>query len=143
VIGESEVACDIERTEACHAIDAGLEGVAPAAAESLRETPIGAAAGKREARNGVRREVIIQAAGIAIIAGVDIVRADRRVGGAAAAKGRAPRGPALIEGLRRRRLERRVKAERNIRIRRPARLLFRRKAVGVAVPPLKGQRSAM
>ena len=63
MIGEGQRAGDIGRTEPADAVDAGLEGVAAAGAERLRQTPIGAAAGERKAGHRVRREVIVHAAG--------------------------------------------------------------------------------
>ena len=44
-------------------IDAGLEGIALAAAQPLRQAPVGAAASKRNAHYRVGREPIVEAAG--------------------------------------------------------------------------------
>src|SRR6266550_7422252 len=44
-------------------VDAALKGIALAAAQALRQAPIGPAAGEREAHHGVGGEAIIEAAG--------------------------------------------------------------------------------
>ena len=49
VIGEGERGGEIARAPLRRAVDAGLERIALAAAQSLREIPIGAGAGQREA----------------------------------------------------------------------------------------------
>src|SRR5262249_40019921 len=83
------------------AVDAGLERVAPAAAQALRETPIGAAACERETYDRIRREAIVEAGGEACGGGGEVVAAEHGPIAArlvAAAMGAAPRGPALVEG---------------------------------------------
>src|SRR4029077_14744824 len=59
MIGEGERAGEIGRSHMGDAIDAGLHGVAAAAAEAACQTPIRAAARKREADERTRRDVII------------------------------------------------------------------------------------
>src|SRR6202034_59207 len=75
------------------------ECIASAAAETLRKTPTGAAAAERETEQRIGREVVIHAGGEAVDARGDVRRADRRIAlrRIAAAIGRSPRGPALIE----------------------------------------------
>src|SRR5262249_56625917 len=63
MIGERKRRGEVGRTPAGRAVDAGLEGIALAAAQPLRQAPIGAAAGQREAHHGVGRETIIEAGG--------------------------------------------------------------------------------
>ena len=81
------------------AIDAGLEGIAAPAAQSARQSPIGAAAGERKAITGCGGDVIGHAGGKAVVARGKIGRADRTVaiGGIVTAERRAPGGPALVE----------------------------------------------
>ena len=62
MIGEGEGRCEIGGAVFGRAVDAGLEGIALAAAEPLRQAPIGAAAGKCETHHGIWCEAIIEAA---------------------------------------------------------------------------------
>ena len=55
VIGEGECRGEVGRAGTRCAVDAGLEGIALAAAQPLRQAPIGAGAGEREAHHGVWR----------------------------------------------------------------------------------------
>ena len=89
VIGESERAGQIERPGMGLGIDPGLEGIAPAIAESLCQISIGAAAGDPKTIHRIRRHVIIHAGGKAIVARSDIVASRHRVpvGMAGAAEG--------------------------------------------------------
>ena len=111
------------------AVDAGLEGIALAAAQSLRQAPIGAGASEREAHDRTGREMIIESGRAARRARGEIVAADHReiaVGTIAAAIACAPHGPALLEGGRLRRcLEHLRVGERDVLRQRRA---FRRKA---------------
>src|SRR5262249_41515487 len=108
-------------TPAGRTIEAGLEGVALAAAQPLRQAPIGAAAAQREAHHGIRREVIIEARRTANGAGRQIMAADdgyipRRA--ISAALGTGPCRPAWLIDRRERRsrlLEHRGIGERNRR----------------------------
>src|SRR5437660_7297134 len=103
MVGEIEGGGEISRTRARRTIDAGLEGIALAAAEPLRQTPIGAAAGKRDAHHTVARKVIIEPAGKSHRRSGEVVAADHRgvaADAAAAAEGPAPGGPALLEARR-------------------------------------------
>ena len=105
VIGVGKGRREIERVPACHAVDAGLEGVALTAAQPLRQAPVGSSAGERHAHDGVAREAIVDAAGKARSAGGEVVASQHRgiaVGAVAAAIASAPHAPALLEGLRRR-----------------------------------------
>jgi len=99
LLAKGERAGEVDRTLMGDAIDASEERVASAAAEPLRQTPIGAAAGEREAENGIRRVVIVHAGRIAERTRRHVVRADGRiaVGRAAAAEARSPCGPTLLE----------------------------------------------
>src|SRR6516162_2720633 len=105
MIGESKRRGEIGRTPAGRAVDAGLEGIAFAATQSLRHAPVGAAAGEGETGYRIGREVIIEACRAARRARGQIMAADHCeiAGGAvAAAVGAAPRGPArLIDWHRR------------------------------------------
>ena len=78
VLGIGEGGGEIGRTRAHGAVDAGLEGVALAAAQPLREAPVGAAAGEREACHRVRRQAIVEAGGEAGGARGKIVAAEPR-----------------------------------------------------------------
>jgi hypothetical protein len=62
VVGEGEGRGEIGRAVFRCAVDAGLEGIALAAAEPLRQALIGAATGKRHAQHRVGRQAIIEAA---------------------------------------------------------------------------------
>ncbi len=97
VIGEGECAREIRRTEMGDAVNAGHDRVAPPGAEHLRQIPVGAAAGEREAVKRLRRDVIGHAAGKAVSARRDVVRANLgvAVGRTGAAERRTPRRPAL------------------------------------------------
>src|SRR5262249_29178286 len=57
-------------------VGAGLERIAPAAAQSLRQVPLGAAAGEREAEHRVAGEMIIEPGRIARGARSEVVTAD-------------------------------------------------------------------
>ena len=102
VIGEGERGREIGRTGMRLGIDAGLEGIAAAAAQALRQSPVGAAAGEAEAVSDAWRGAIFHARSEAIVARGDIVGADCgiAVGRTGAAEGRAPRRPAPFEALR-------------------------------------------
>ena len=105
MIGEGEGRGEIGRAVFGRAVDAGLEGIALAAAEPLRQAPIGAAAGKREAHHGIGREAIIEAASEADRARGQIMAADHGeiAGGAiAAAIAATPHRPARLIDRRRR-----------------------------------------
>ena len=105
MVGEGERTGEIPRTGAGGGVDAGLERVAPAAAEALRQAPVGATAGERKAGNGVGREVIVEPAGDAKSAGGEIMAADDcriAVGVVITAVAASPRAPARLEGRRRR-----------------------------------------
>ena len=73
MIGEGKRGGEIGRAGFGGAVDAGLEGVALAAAKPLRHAPVGAAAGKGEAHHAVAREVIVEAAGEARGGGGEVV----------------------------------------------------------------------
>src|SRR5262249_56853259 len=79
VIGVGEGGREIGRARACGAIDAGLEGIALAAAQPLGEAPVGAAAGERGSHHAVAGEMIVEAAGKARGAGGEIV--ERKLAG--------------------------------------------------------------
>src|SRR5215475_11150748 len=104
MVGEGERPGEIPRTGAGGSIDTGLERVAAAATEALRQAPIGATTGERKAGNSVRREVIIEPAREAKSAGGDIMADHCRitVGAVIAAVTASPYAPALLEGRRRR-----------------------------------------
>src|SRR6202044_3412437 len=93
---------EIQRPVMPDAVTGDLHRVAASAAESLRQRPVGAAAGERKAELEVRRSVIIYAAGKAEIAGAEIVGADHGIPVVTrrSAIGRAPGGLALVEALR-------------------------------------------
>jgi hypothetical protein len=78
VISEGDGRGEISRAGFRRAVDAGLEGITLAAAQPLREAPIGAGAGERETDHTVGREAIIEAAGKACRAGGQVVAADNR-----------------------------------------------------------------
>ena len=61
VISEGEGSGEVSRTRFRRAVDAGLEGIALAATEPLRQIPVGAGAGEREAHHSVWREAIVEA----------------------------------------------------------------------------------
>jgi len=99
MIGEGEGPGEIGRPPAGCAVDASLEGIALAAAQPLRQVPIGAAAGERESQHGIGREVIIEARGNADRARGQIMTADHGEiarGVIAAAIGADPRRPATL-----------------------------------------------
>ena len=54
VVGEGEGRGEISRAGFRGAVEAGLEGIALAAAQPLRQAPVGAAAGEREAHDACR-----------------------------------------------------------------------------------------
>ena len=93
VVGEGEGRGEISRARSRRAVDAGLEGIALAAAQPLRQAPVGAGAGEREAHHGVGCEAIIEAAGKARGACGEIMAADHgeiAVGAIAAADSPRP-----------------------------------------------------
>ena len=107
VIGEGEGRREIGRAGMGRAVHAGLEGIALAATQPLRQAPIGAAAGKRKAHHGIGRQAIVEAAGEADRARGQIVAADHgeiAAGAVAAAIGATPHRPARLidrrQGLR-------------------------------------------
>ena len=69
---------DIGRTEIVPAEDAGLEQVGRAAAERVGERIAGAAAGEREAEQGIRRDLVVGAADDALDARRGVLRSDQR-----------------------------------------------------------------
>jgi hypothetical protein len=60
------------------AVDAGLKRVALSAAQPLRQVPVGAAAGKRDADDAIRGEAIVEAARETCGIGGEIMGADHR-----------------------------------------------------------------
>jgi hypothetical protein len=60
VVGESERRGEIGGAGFGCAVDAGLEGIALAAAKPLRQAPIGAGASEREADDRTGREMIVE-----------------------------------------------------------------------------------
>jgi len=88
VISEGERRREIGRAGFRRAVDAGLEGIALAAAEPLRQAPVGAGAGEREAHHRVRREAIIEAGRAARGARGEIMAAALSFSMAAACNGR-------------------------------------------------------
>ncbi len=109
---------------------AGLEQVGAPAARAI-DAEVGAAAGKRKARQRIRREPVVGADRGAIDAARGVVRARRgvAVGGLRTAEARRPHAPAWRERHKRRRLgvDRRQRVIRLARLRIAERLL-----VGVA-----------
>ena len=104
MIGEGEGRCEIGGAVFGRAVQAGLEGIALAAAEPLRQAPIGAAAGKCETHHGIWCEAIIETAGEADCPRGQIMTADDSeiAGGAiAAAIGATPHRPARLIDRRR------------------------------------------
>ena len=63
VIGEGKGRGEIGRTPAGRAVEASLEGIALAAAQPLRQAPIGAATGEGETRHRIGCQAIIEASG--------------------------------------------------------------------------------
>jgi len=63
VIGEGEGRAEIGRTPAGRTVERGLEGIALTAAQPLRQAPIGAAAGEREAadQDELSKQLIVSA----------------------------------------------------------------------------------
>jgi hypothetical protein len=103
VIGVGDRGGEISGSQSGRGVDAGLERVAPAAAQRLRQRPIGAAAGEREAHDRIARRVKVDPGGDAGVARGEIVAADHRHIAArlvVAAEGAGPRGPALLEDRR-------------------------------------------
>ena len=78
VIGEGEGRRQVGGARTGHAVDTGLEGVALAAAETVRQAPIGAAAGECHTHDGVGRDAIVEAAGKSRGARGEIVAAEHR-----------------------------------------------------------------
>src|SRR5262249_53983097 len=60
MVGEGQGRGDISRTPSRRAVEPGLERVALAAPQALRQAPIGAAAGERDAHHAVAREMIVE-----------------------------------------------------------------------------------
>src|SRR3989440_13009068 len=60
VIGEGERGGEIARPPLRRAVEAGLERIALAAAQSLRQVPIGTRAGPRAADDGARSQAIVE-----------------------------------------------------------------------------------
>src|SRR5262249_47688308 len=97
---------EIGGTRARRAVEPGLERIALAGAEPLRQAPVGAAAREREAHHRAGREAVIEPGRAAGRRGGEIVAAAHRgiaAGAIAGAVARAPRAPALLEAWRRRR----------------------------------------
>ena len=67
VVGEGEGRREIGRAGAGGAIHAGLEGIALAATQPLRQAPIGAAAGEGKAHHRIGGQAIVEAAGHATV----------------------------------------------------------------------------
>ena len=113
-----------------NAIDASLKRVAAAVAKAAGETPIGAAAGERKAKQRRRCDVIVHAGGETESLRGHIARSGGSiaVGDVAAAIAGAPGAPALVEGQLRGFQHRRI-SERNVR--RQVRRVFRRKGDGL------------
>ena len=127
VVGEGEGRREIGRAGTGGAVHAGLEGVALAATQTLRQAPIGAAAGEGKAHHRIGRQAIVEAAGDAHRARGHIVAADngKVAAGAVAASIRpAPCGPVRLIDRRQRFLrcfEYRGIGERDLRWRRVSR----------------------
>ena len=99
MVGEGEGRREIGRAGTGGAVDAGLEGIALAATQPLRQAPIGAAAGEGKAHHRIGRQAIVEAAGHAHRARGHVVAADDgkiAAGAVAAAIGAAPCGPARL-----------------------------------------------
>jgi hypothetical protein len=60
VIGEGERGGEIGRAPSRRAVDAGLERIALAATQPLRQAPVGAAAGERDADDAVAGEMVVE-----------------------------------------------------------------------------------
>ncbi len=61
MVGVGERGREIGRSPSRGAVEAGLERIALAATQPLRQAPIRAAAGEREADHAVAREMIVEA----------------------------------------------------------------------------------
>src|SRR6516164_7956298 len=99
MIGEGEGRREIGRAVFRRAVDAGLERIALATAETVGQAPTGATAGEREADHRVGRDAIIEAAREAGRACGEVMAAgDGEItsGAVAAAVGAAPRRPARL-----------------------------------------------
>ena len=109
MVGEGKGCGEIGRTVFRRAIDASLESITLAAAEALRQAPIGPAAGERKAHDGIGCEAVIESAGKAHRARGQVVAADEcniAAGAVAAAISAAPHRPTRL--IDRRRLWRRL-----------------------------------
>ena len=73
----SRRARQISRPEIALAVEAGLEGVAAAGAETLRQAPAAATASEHKAQTRVRRDAIVHAGGIAVRTRGDVAGAGR------------------------------------------------------------------
>src|SRR5262245_17591859 len=108
MVSEGEGSGEIGRAVFRRTIDAGLEGIALAATEPLRQAPVGAGAGEREAHHSVWREAIVEAGRAARCPCREIMAADHgeiAAGAVAAAEACAPyRQARLIDWHRRRAL---------------------------------------
>ena len=78
MVGEGQRRGEIGRTPARRAVDAGLERIALAAAQPLRQAPAGAAARECDADYAVAREMIVEPGRAARGARAKIVAADHR-----------------------------------------------------------------
>src|SRR5262249_7587340 len=76
VVGEGQGRGEIGRAPSRRAVEARLERIALAAAQALRQAPVGAAAGQRNADYAVAREMIIEPGRAARGARGKIVAAD-------------------------------------------------------------------
>src|SRR5262245_27050604 len=93
MVSEGEGSGEIGRAVFRRTIDAGLEGIALAATEPLRQAPVGAGAGEREAHHSVWREAIVEAGRAACCPCREIMAADHgeiAAGAVAAAEACAP-----------------------------------------------------
>jgi hypothetical protein len=130
MLGKGKRASKIGGARARDAVEAGLEGVAVAAAEPTRKPPIGEAAGQRHAHRRPRPNAIIDPRSIAAGARRDVMRANDHgiaLGAVGAAIAAGPHIPAPLPEKRCRRCRRLLEdfsiGERNLgRLR-----LFRRK----------------
>src|ERR1700753_659742 len=103
VIREGNGRGNVGRPKIALSIDTELESVAATPTETLRQAPVDTAAGEREARQRIRRKMVVHAAGETIVASADVIGADGRVAGgiAAATETRSPCCPSLLERLHR------------------------------------------
>ena len=78
VVGVGERGGEIGRTRTRRAVDAGLKRIALAGAQALRQAPVGAAAGEREAHHRAGREAVIEPGGATGRGGGEIVAPHHR-----------------------------------------------------------------